>query len=1306
MHREATFLRARAVITLLSAVAVLVAGTGARVAHAEPAPIDPGGGRAAVASAWRNGGPVVRAAAEKALLGTDAEVNQFLSTGWEQRRRIDDRLAVNQMMAAGGPAVRSAAQRALNSADPGALVTFLNTGHRAPMQTDQRLRLNQMMAHGGEELKAAAQKALDARDPAVVDAFLSSGWRVPWEIDQRLRVNQIMASGGREVQAAAQRALDTKNADVMTAFIESGWAVASARDDETASISDLVHAAETAGAQAARETDGAKEAGARAAAAAEAARQAAETAAAAGSRAQNDAAAAAAAAARAAEAANQAAKAAKEAVGAAHAATAAARVAAGAAARAASAASRAGHAAVRANRAAVDAALDRSKIPAAKAAAEAARDMAIQVDRAAAAAEKAGDAAREAGVAATGAGSASAHATKAAEAAMESYRYAVAAGGNAAAAKAAADTARANANRANRAAAAASRFAKAAADAAYAARDAARRASANAFAAAKAADDAGTHAADAERAAAEATQHANAATAAAEASVAAVQQATAIYDAARTAEAEKIAVSAEQAGEAALAASAEAARRQAQVSSDAAQAAKRTDETKRLIAEALAPGTPPAVAVVNGRRVALALASSDGPWTREAAFAALGASDPLVLEFLRTGISEAAGLDDRLTLANLMLTGSEAMKKAATEALNSSDAAVAQFLTTRDYPGRLIDDRLAVNQVIAAAREERNDDVVEKGQRALGIGTGQAFAEFLATGQYTSLATDNRLKVNQLISSAAEDSELKAIAQVMLYAPPAFRHEFVLSGQYEVAQRDLDRATHDAEVSALLSRGTQAAVTALQNAQEAQEVAAKARGDSLAANQYAGHARDSARVAEAAADRAKQSADEATKSAERAAASAQTARNAAAKANAAARQASRSAHWAAQSAKQAAQYAAEAYRSYLAAHASAEAAGQDANAAIAAANQARAAVMEKAEREKARALLVMGEYCHDRYGHGSPYLAECINNVTKTGDELSRYADKNARTCDWLFPPGSANHKDCIQDATHPDFTNNRVLDFGHAAIAELTAFVAMAAVLQMVGEVIICAASVICAVVLVGGLAISALVPKDPRYDTFMSWFQVASIIFTLGTIRTAAVLESLILRQLAQRSMHARLSLMADDIVRRGDFGPRVMPDKLVPMTKNWDRYAGMTREEYVRLYWNPDLVNRSGPPGGWDWNVAGPNFGPVPNDGAVGTPKVLGTNDVRLHDVWDRFGGPTGRFLSPVDTPFELRALPPASLKEYHRYQWIQPYDPNVHGWIKRAPVAPAWGQPGGGQQFHTEKSVQELLDMKPPPIKEVP
>ena len=74
-----------------------------------------------------------------------------------------------------------------------------------------------------------------------------------------------------------------------------------------------------------------------------------------------------------------------------------------------------------------------------------------------------------------------------------------------------------------------------------------------------------------------------------------------------------------------------------------------------------------------------------------------------------------------------------------------------------------------------------------------------------------------------------------------------------------------------------------------------------------------------------------------------------------------------------------------------------------------------------------------------------------------------------------------------------------------------------------------------------------------------------------------------------------------------------------------------------------------------------------------------------------IIDRYGQPGGHYLAPAGTPFEARALPydPAKL-DYYRYEVLKPLP------VKAGTAAPWFDQPGGGVQYVTAISVQQLID----------
>ncbi|EWM12989.1 secreted protein [Kutzneria sp. 744] len=216
--------------------------------------------RARVVMLWQVSGQLVRSAAEQALVGSDADVHTFLTSGYQHAAELDERITVDRMLADGGVATKTAAQQALDATDPGAIRQFLDTGWDTPRQTDLRVQVDQRLAQGGTETRKAAQAALDAGTVDALQQFLATGWRNPWQTDQRIRINQILSGGGSEVRKSAQVALDTGTVDAYVQFLDQDLPVAQARDQETQTVAQLASVAQDAGDEAARETQAAMDA--------------------------------------------------------------------------------------------------------------------------------------------------------------------------------------------------------------------------------------------------------------------------------------------------------------------------------------------------------------------------------------------------------------------------------------------------------------------------------------------------------------------------------------------------------------------------------------------------------------------------------------------------------------------------------------------------------------------------------------------------------------------------------------------------------------------------------------------------------------------------------------------------------------------------------------------------------------------------------------------------------------------------------------------------------------------------------------
>lgn len=71
-------------------------------------------------------------------------------------------------------------------------------------------------------------------------------------------------------------------------------------------------------------------------------------------------------------------------------------------------------------------------------------------------------------------------------------------------------------------------------------------------------------------------------------------------------------------------------------------------------------------------------------------------------------------------------------------------------------------------------------------------------------------------------------------------------------------------------------------------------------------------------------------------------------------------------------------------------------------------------------------------------------------------------------------------------------------------------------------------------------------------------------------------------------------------------------------------------------------------------------------------------------------DRYGYPTGRFVAPAGTPFEMRSLPADYYYKYplHTYEVIKPIQ------VKAGITAPWFNQPGRGIQYMFFDKIQNL------------
>ncbi|HEY3471334.1 MAG TPA: polymorphic toxin-type HINT domain-containing protein, partial [Amycolatopsis sp.] len=544
--------------------------------------------------------------------------------------------------------------------------------------------------------------------------------------------------------------------------------------------------------------------------------------------------------------------------------------------------------------------------------------------------------------------SASSNADAAASAADEAAGYARSAGANASQAEQAAATARAAAARANRAANAAESLAGQAAAAARQARDAANASAAHADAAALAADQAAAAADQAKKDADAAARYAASAKASADTATTAANQAAQLEKTSRDADAARLEAQKDQAVADAEAAKQAEDTRKAAGEWKAGEAAARAAETQRLLEEAANPATSPETVVLDIRKAAVQLLQSGGPWTKSAAASALAADAAGLKQFLRTGLAAATQQDDRTSVAILRDTSDNTrFQQAARDAFAAPYPQVAEFLRTRAYPGKADDDRLAVQLILNTGGPATK----EAANRALS-GTADDIAEFLRTGQYVAAEHDDRIAVTRFLTTGGP--EVQAAAQAALSGPVSSLKKFLQIEQFDAQQRDIDTATHAADVHRFVTEAASIAATARADAATAAEAAARARNAADEATQAAAEARKQADQAKIYADQARESAAQAQRSADQAAQSAREARGAAQNAQRDARAAASSATRARASAVRANDSAAAARTYAEQARASAIAAGKDADEAAKAADDAARIAADKRAAEDAK----------------------------------------------------------------------------------------------------------------------------------------------------------------------------------------------------------------------------------------------------------------------------------------------------------------------------------------------------------------
>ncbi|MET3369704.1 UNVERIFIED_CONTAM: hypothetical protein ABIE34_002962 [Jeotgalibacillus campisalis] len=180
------------------------------------------------------GGPWVKAGAEAALTGDNAEIVAYIKTG-RQVALEQDQFDEAMTYAYKAPlAITIAAQEALDSGEE-AVAEFVTTTRHQLEAGAKELQVTYLLdpaSPSGPKVREAAARALDSADPNKIRLFLEEEYQLQKDLDDRETANNILDTGGPEARAAAEIALEGP-VTAMRYFIKSRLKEATARDLET-----------------------------------------------------------------------------------------------------------------------------------------------------------------------------------------------------------------------------------------------------------------------------------------------------------------------------------------------------------------------------------------------------------------------------------------------------------------------------------------------------------------------------------------------------------------------------------------------------------------------------------------------------------------------------------------------------------------------------------------------------------------------------------------------------------------------------------------------------------------------------------------------------------------------------------------------------------------------------------------------------------------------------------------------------------------------------------------------------------------
>ncbi|MFG1876738.1 TNT domain-containing protein [Sphaerisporangium sp. NPDC049003] len=144
----------------------------------------------------------------------------------------------------------------------------------------------------------------------------------------------------------------------------------------------------------------------------------------------------------------------------------------------------------------------------------------------------------------------------------------------------------------------------------------------------------------------------------------------------------------------------------------------------------------------------------------------------------------------------------------------------------------------------------------------------------------------------------------------------------------------------------------------------------------------------------------------------------------------------------------------------------------------------------------------------------------------------------------------------------------------------------------------------------------------------------------------------------------------------------GPKNLPmyGALGKILSDYVPLGGLPPQKFLNRYWNWAEASYRYPP----------DFGFAHSGGYTSGRPLITPMTLLVGEKVDRFGGEDGAFLAPLGTPFSQRGIPPTNLEtfpaapqypcSYHAYRVSREFA------VDAGPIASAFQQPGGGDQYH--------------------